>query len=210
MGGYGSGRHPGRIKVESCRSLDVNRLHREGCLRVGWAVSWQWTCDGEPVAWIRLRAEHDRLHLNYRVCAYDGDWQDVAETVSIARAPCRFGGTRPYFRCPGIRNGIACERRVQKLYAPGRYFRCRHCCRLSHSSQSEDFGDRAQRRADKIRQRLGGEPGWDAPLPQKPRGMWNRTYARLCEKLDEAESLADRAFAIRAAGLLERFRRAAR
>ena len=36
MGGMGSGRYGGRPVVDGCRSLDVNRLHREGCLRPGW------------------------------------------------------------------------------------------------------------------------------------------------------------------------------
>ena len=38
MGGFGSGRPggSGRGTVESCRSIDVNRLHREGCLAPGW------------------------------------------------------------------------------------------------------------------------------------------------------------------------------
>jgi hypothetical protein len=78
----------------------------------------------------------------------------VAETVRIVRKPCRFGGTRPYFICPGIVNGIACGRRVAKLHGPGRYFLCRHCYRLAHASQSEDRWDRLLRRANKIRQRF--------------------------------------------------------
>jgi hypothetical protein len=35
MGGFGSGRPAGRRKVEACRSIDANRLHRKGCLRAG-------------------------------------------------------------------------------------------------------------------------------------------------------------------------------
>jgi len=58
----------GRTKVEACRAIDVNRLQREGCLRSGWTGGWQWTRDGERVAWIHLRTEGDRLHLSYRVC----------------------------------------------------------------------------------------------------------------------------------------------
>ena len=52
MGGFGSGRSAGlgRDTVESTRSTDVNRLHREGCLRPGWWGGWQWTHDGEKVA----------------------------------------------------------------------------------------------------------------------------------------------------------------
>ena len=154
-------------KVEECRSLDVNRLHREGCLRPGWGGNWQWTRDGERIAWIGLRAELDCLHLSYRVRIGGGDWQDVAETVRIVRVACRYGGARPYFVCPGIVNGIVCSRRVAKLYGPGRYFLCRHCYRLVHASQSEGRLDRALRRANTIRQRLGGDPGMAAPFPSE-------------------------------------------
>src|SRR4051795_10984851 len=86
----------GRNTVEICRSLDINRLQRTGCLEPGWAGGWQWTHDGERVAWIGLRAEADRLHLTYRVRVAREDWQDVDETVRIVHVPCRFGGSRPY------------------------------------------------------------------------------------------------------------------
>ncbi len=122
MGGFGSGRPSGfgRHTVEACRSIDVNRLHREGCLASGWCGSWQWMQDGEKVASISLRAEANRLHLSYRVRSGGGEWEDVAESVRIVSVPCRFGGTRPYFICPGVVNGVACGRRVAKLYGPGR------------------------------------------------------------------------------------------
>ena len=69
MGGSGSGRPSGsgRSTIEACRSIDVNRLHREGCLGSGWAGGWQWQREGENIASINLRAEVDRLHLSYRV-----------------------------------------------------------------------------------------------------------------------------------------------
>ena len=87
MGGFGSGRPcgSGRAKVEGCRSLDVNRLPREGCVRSGWSGIWQWTRDGERVAWINLRAEFDRLHLTYRVRIGGGDWEDIDESVRVVR-----------------------------------------------------------------------------------------------------------------------------
>lgn len=206
MGGFGSGRPSGsgRDTVEACRSIDVNRLHRAGCLTPGWWGGWQWTRDGEPIASINLRAEADRLHLSYRM-RFDGDaWQDVVETVRIVRAPCRFGGTRPYFVCPGMVNGAVCGRRVAKLHGPGRYFLCRHCCRLAHASQSEGVWDRARRRVSKIRQRLGGELGMASPFPPRPKGMWRRTYQRLHKQAFAAEVLADEAFSIRTERLLAR------
>ena len=39
------------------------------------------------------------------------EWRSVSEAIPIVRAPCRFGGTRPWFICPGVVNGIACRRR---------------------------------------------------------------------------------------------------
>lgn len=206
MGGFGSGRPSGsgRGTVESCRSIDVSRLHREGCLRAGWMGGWQWTRDGEAVATINLRAEDDRVHLTYRIRSSGGEWQDVAETARIVRVACRFGGMRPYFICPGVVNGVACGRRVAKLHGPGRYFLCRHCYRLAHASQSEGIWDRTLRRANKIRQRLGGDPGLAAPFPPKPKGMWRRTYERLRVRAFQAEMDADEGFALRAERLLAR------
>jgi hypothetical protein len=171
MGGLGSGRPSGsgRDKVEACRSIDINRLHKTGCLIAGWSGGWQWTRDGEKVAWIDLRAEADRLHLAYRVRIAGGEWQDVEESVCIVRVPCRLGGARSYFICPGLVNGVACGRRVAKLHGPGRYFLCRHCYRLAHASQSERGWDRALRRANKIRHRLGGDPGMAVRLSQRSR-----------------------------------------
>ncbi len=204
MGGFGSGRPSGsgRGKVEHARSIDVNRVHREGCLRAGWMGGWKWTSEGEKVASISLRAEPDRLHLTYRVRVGSGEWKDVVETVRIVRVACRFGGERPYFICPGVMSGVACGRRVAKLHGPGRYFLCRHCYRLAHASQSEDVWDRKLRRAGKIRQRLGGDPSMVAPFPPKPKGMWRRTYQRLRDRALEDEMLADEAFAHQAERLL--------
>jgi hypothetical protein len=159
VGGFGSGRPSGsgRDTVEASRSVDVNRLHREGCLRAGWAGGWQWTHDGERVAWISLRVDADRMHLTYRVCIGGADWKGVAETVRIVHIACRFGGSRPFFVCPGVVNGIGCGRRVVKLYGARTYFLCRHCYRLAYASQREDRYDRALRRANNIRMRLGGD-----------------------------------------------------
>ena len=71
-------------------------------------------------------------------------------------------------------------------------------------AKSEGGWDRALRRANKIRQRLGGQPGMAALFPKKPKGMWERTYAQLREQAFEAEMLADQAFEIQAGRLLAR------
>ena len=193
MGGLGSGRlsGSGRGKVEDCRSINVNRLQKEGCLRPGWSGIWQWTANGERVAWINLRASADCVTLSYRVGIGGDEWQDVNETVRIVRVPCRFGGSRSYFICPGIVNGVGCGRRVAKLYVASTYFLCGRCYRLAYASQREDRYDRASRRANKIRMRLGGEPGIGEAIPSRPKGMHRRTYKRLQSAVINAEILAE-------------------
>jgi hypothetical protein len=152
-----------------------------------------WMRGSEQIGSLNLRAEVDRLHLSNRVSIGSGEWVDVDERVRIVRVPCRYGGTRPYFICPGVVNGTLCGRRVSKLYGPGRYFLCRHCCRLAYASQSEDVLNRSVRRANKIKRRLGGNGGIDSPFPPKPKGMWRRTYERLREQALDAEERADNA-----------------
>ena len=116
----------------------------------------------------------------------------------------RFGGSRPYFICPGVVNGISCGRRVVKLHGSGRYFLCRHCYRLVYASQSEGDWDRALRRINRIRQRLlGGEPGM--AFPDRSKGMRRQTYERLRDEDLDAETRANESFIIQAERLPARF-----
>ena len=199
MGGFGSTRwawNSTNKTVESNRSLDINRLNRAGCLRPGYCGGWEWKRDGERVAWIQLRRDGNALVLSYRVRRYGEEWQDVEQPTRIIWMPCRFGGARPYFVCPGVVNGIACARRVGKLYGAGTYFLCRHCYRLAYGSQHEDRYDRALRRANKIRMRLGGEPGMASQFPSRPKGMHRDTYERLQSAVLNTEILAQERLAI--------------
>lgn len=69
--------------------------------------------------------------------------------MRIVCASCNLGGSHPWLICPARGRG----RRVAVLYGGG-IFACRHCYPLSHASAREDAGDRAARRADRIRARL--------------------------------------------------------
>jgi len=66
----------------------------------------------------------------------------------------------------------------------GTIFACRHCHRLAYDSQRERRDDRLTRRADRIRQRLGWEPGILNGDGGKPKGMHWRTFERLQDKHD--------------------------
>jgi hypothetical protein len=213
MGGFGSTRWAcvsSRDTVESNRPLDINSLNRAGCLRPGYSGSLEWTRNGERVASIGFRRDGDALVLSYRVRRHGEEWRDVEQPTPIVWMPCRFGGTRPWFVCPGVINGIACGRRVAKLYGAGTYFLCRHCYRLAYASQREDRYYRALRRANKIRRQLGGEPGMASSLPARPKGMHNKTYQHLQSVALRAEIFAEERLVIALAQLQRRERRSAR
>lgn len=194
MGGYGSGRLGHKQRAENRRSLDVNRLHREGCLEPGRTGNWVWSRDGREIARIGYRTDDDRLFLNYRVRLCGSDWEDIEQPTRLTYTPCNFGSKRPYFLCPGAIQGRHCGRRVVKLFSRGRYFLCRHCSNIAYSSQSETRADRLLRRANKLRIALGGEPGMVHWIAQKPKGMWQRTYQRKRFEIEWCESQANHLF----------------
>ncbi|MEM9625350.1 MAG: hypothetical protein AAGA21_03895 [Pseudomonadota bacterium] len=212
MGGFGSGRSSLRPHgvADACRSIDVNRLNRDGCLKPGWCGYWQWRDGENAVATIGMKAQSDRLLLSYNFRRHGDEWQAIEEPIPIVRVACRFGGERPYFLCPGIVDGVACNRRVAKLYGPERYFLCRHCYGLTYACQREDRLDRTRRKANKIRRRLDPESRPKERVPVRPRGMWRRTYARIRQRLVDAESEAEYLYIDQMERLIERFDRANR
>jgi hypothetical protein len=191
MGGLGSGnryRFDKKTTTDEWHSLDVRRLYREGALRPGAQFSSSWSRFGRETGSIRGFVSRNQLILSYRHRSGLGSgWEDVKETVALEWTPCNFGGERPWFVCPGVVNGKRCGRRVAILYGLGKYFLCRHCYDLRYQSQREDKKDRALRRAQKIRQRLGGSANMMEPFPEKPKGMHHDTYMRLFWKHDDAE-----------------------
>lgn len=80
-------------------------------------------CGRENCEWPRLNAESE----------------DVRIPVRLQTTPTQFGGERWWFTCPLVVNGIACNRRVGKLYLPPRakYFGCRTCHGLTYQSSQE-------------------------------------------------------------------------
>jgi hypothetical protein len=192
MGGLGSGRPrgSGRRLVENCRTLDANQLHGMGSLRPGATSNARWGEDDTKESAITLHAETDQLHLSYRA-RVGGTWEDMSEIVALNRVPCRFGGQRVYFLCPGVVNGIACGRRVVKLYGVGHWFLCRHCHRLGHACQSASELQRCLRRGHRIRRRFGDDSHRLVPVP--PKGMALSTYAQLLDQVLAAELRIDEA-----------------
>ncbi|MFQ5643989.1 MAG: hypothetical protein ACE5FQ_09840 [Thiogranum sp.] len=191
MGGMGSGRHwyyGAKDTTSDYRAIDIRRLHKEGLLTPHRSFGWQWSRNGEVLASVQIRTEQHRIILNYRHRRNGEEWQDENYPVYLDWTPCNFGGQRPWFLCPAR----GCGRRVAILYGGG-IFACRHCYQLAYASQRETPDDRAARRANKIRERLGWEPGILNPKGwEKPKGMHWKTFERLNIEHDAhvAESLA--------------------
>lgn len=176
MGGMGSGRRNqgGKDTTSNMRALDVRRLQRDGLLTAGRAFGWNWSRNGETIASIQMRTEEDRVILNYRSRSNGGEWKAMEYPVRLEWTGCNLGGQRAWFLCPAQ----GCGRRVAILYG-GSVFACRQCHKLAYQCQRETPGDRAMRRAETIRERLGWKPGIANPPGDRPKGMHWRTYLRL-------------------------------
>jgi hypothetical protein len=191
MGGEGSGNwyrfHKKTTTGESQR-VDVRHLYRESLLTPGHWFTLRWSRAGRETGSIHCvviggeKAERVILTYGHR-SGPGGEWEEVRGPVPISWTVCNFGGERPWFICPGA----GCGRRVAVLYGPGRYFLCRHCYDLVYESQREDGMNRALRRAQAIRERLGGSANMMEPFPEKPKGMHWRTYERLWWEHHEAD-----------------------
>jgi len=102
------------------------------------------------------------------------------QTLHAIQVPWRFGGQRFYFLCE-------CGRTVEKLHAyRGQPWRCRHCYGLTYATRQATLRDRCQIKAQKIRERLGGDLGTLDDFPSKPKGMHWKRYARLCRQYNAA------------------------
>ncbi|MCP5346555.1 MAG: hypothetical protein R3F41_16895 [Gammaproteobacteria bacterium] len=182
MGGIGSGRRwrwDAKSTTDDYRSIDVRRWKRDGLLEPDQFFSWQWSRHGKVVASIRVHTETNQVILTYRHRRGGEDWKDESYTVSLDWTSCNLGGKRPWFLCPAHR----CGRRVAILYG-GSIFACRHCYQLAYASQREPWDDRAARKADRIRDKLGWEPGILNGKGCKPRGMHWNTFERLTAQHD--------------------------
>ena len=124
---------------------------------------------------VTVRAATASLNLSYQLVTGEGSAVAVDEVVNLRSTKTSLAGIRRWFECPG------CNRRSRILYGPR--FRCRLCHGLSYESQFESRAQRANRRARKIRRRLGGSDLPDVEeFPPRPRGMHWATYRRFAQK----------------------------
>lgn len=181
MGGYGSGRKFGADCTEDFRSIDIRRWQRDGHIVLGRYFDVEWKRNGEKIAAISVKIENEQIRLTYFYQKYGGEWENLDYPVRLQTTACHYGGIRYWFTCPAAN----CGRRIVKLYSGGKIFACRHCYKLAYKSQRETPGDRAIRKADKLRDKLNWDPGILNSCGWKPKGMHWKTYYRLTTIYDD-------------------------
>lgn len=185
---FGAGRPGYKVKGEQLHRVDVRVWARQGLLSRARAFSWSWNRGGEPTGNIGVSVmPGSSVNLTYAVTIHKIT-QQVDDRVALIYKPCNFGGARPWFQCP------RCARQVAVLYMRSGRFACRHCQRVAYSSQSEDEMDRMWRKQQGIEARLG--ENW-----QRPKGMRQRTYERLRDRLRDCEMKREEALYVVAARL---------
>ena len=177
MGGSGSGRHwhdNAKDTTSSYCSIDVRHLKREGLLSPNQSFDPALTHNGKITEFFQICAALDRVVLTYSYRNRMGNWKSKNFQISLDWTSCHLGGERPWFLCPAH----GCDRRVAILYGSG-IFACRNCYQLVYRSQRQTDYDRAAGQADKIREKLGWEPGCLNGGGRKPKGMHWNTFEKL-------------------------------
>jgi hypothetical protein len=199
MGGYGSGRYGRYVSIEGCRSyvLNVAILNRA---RIRRGVAGKTTlpfADGFEVEIGIYTGDGPELRLKHY--PNDGGDDPIEYAVPLSWSVPRFGGLRWWFLCP-VR-----WRRCCKLYLPngGRRFLSRQAYRLRYACQVETRLARLQRQCRKLNRALGGDGDHDW-IPERPNGMWQRTYDRLAAKLERYAGAAEAEWERGAIGFLVR------
>ncbi len=114
----------------------------------------------------------DRAHGSVRF-RYTLDGKPVEHTIYLVQTACNYGGVRHWFKCG------YCHRQVGVLYLSGGQCACRKCFNLAYQVERETYHDKQFRKAGKIRDRLGWQPGIANPVGAKPKGMHWKTFYRM-------------------------------
>ena len=194
MGGYGSGRRSRAFShglTDDCRVLDAFRWAREGILRAGRIAKGVWQWNGGKGAAMAFRVDANSCVAPFAELSYTLTLtgKGIEYRVPLQTTVPYFGGLKWWFTCPMARNESYCGRRARKLYLPPgcKYFGCRRCYELKHSSQRNDRPTRILYRVQDLRARLGGSRSLVEDFPEKPKGMWWSTYERLRSESTDAE-----------------------
>jgi len=196
MGGYGSGyRINKKTLVEDLPRVDVLELNRKGLIHPCYIGSSDDIDLINPVKLFQFSTNDELLLEPYDEMAFSHATIDKSNNytfhesrVIIEWVDCRYGGKRPYFKCPDKE----CNKRVQHIYLEHNEFRCRHCMNLSYKTQRNNKVGRMFIKMHKAYAKVGVKNWWyDKQQPEGldfkfPKGMHKRTQFRIQDELVEA------------------------
>jgi hypothetical protein len=125
--------------VEGRVSIDVMEWNRRGLMESGEVICWHFQSEAKDVLFMTIDVERNRVVLRFDYLASDKNLKKIELPVWLDWSPCRFGGKRVWFRCPGVPCGRS---RVAILYKADVGFVCRKCCGLSYLSQRTNRSNR--------------------------------------------------------------------
>jgi hypothetical protein len=188
MGNFYSGRRGGPL-VEDCRVLDLAWLMRLGPIREGKTGNGEieWSRGGEPIASARFRLdlrddETARLILRYKFAGSETQQQSRTQAIALISTRQHFGGRRWWMRCP------VTGARVRVLYLPpgSERFASRKAWRLAYRVERLNRFDRPFEKLFRAQRRLGNAQGLGTGL-ERPKGMWQRTFARHVASVEQRD-----------------------
>ncbi len=147
-------------------------------LQIGWTNSY--TGKGSGAVFVEVETCENTGTTHLRLALPDhatGKAAIYEQTIGLEAQPMpRGGGVAWLFVCPRTRN--LC--RVLHCPRGATFFAGRKAFRLSYRSQRWSVRDRPLERARATRKALGDTTGnLTLPIPDRPLGMWRRTYDRL-------------------------------
>lgn len=164
MGGIGSGayeRERAKTAVGECYVIQVDEIARDRDLHRGRVAECLWLDQfGRvlfrvqfSVGWGELPGPRVRLSYQPQWCGH-GDSVEITMQIRLLRTIPNYGGSRWWFACPLVFDGVACQRRASRLYLPPgcRWFGCRHCYELIYRSEPDPF-ERAERMLKVLKKR---------------------------------------------------------
>lgn len=193
MGGPGSGRFlrfNTKPTVERQLFIDIRWMRKQNGLIPGTSGTLTWSSHGNSKGAVEFEVTDSFLILKYRHRKQGGAWKDVEQVVSFDQTPCNYGGHRKWFLCS------QCQSRVEILYGlqgSDKYFLCRDCHGLTYSSCNTHPRKRLFNKGNKLKQKIGVEPGIMDFIPAIPKGMHHSTFYKIVREVQKLEYLGDQA-----------------
>lgn len=184
MGALGRSRHRdphSKQTTAGVPALDVRTLKRQDALIPDQQFEWQWFRRQQEIARVLITSVQDGLRVSPALPEESATTDPTF--ITLEWTPCHLGGERPWFICP------ECGRRCALLYL-NPHLACRGCHQLVYACQRETDYARLIRRTNKLRRRLGWEPGILNDDGGKPAGLHWQTYYKLMRQQQHYQMLA--------------------